>query len=61
MTNLNHGILNKMPVLLPPPSEQHRIVAKIDQLMYLCDSLDQQVDAATGKQTELLNALMAGV
>jgi len=41
--------------------EQHRIVARIDQLMALCDTLDQQIDAATGKQTELLNAVMAAV
>jgi type I restriction enzyme, S subunit len=46
---------------LPPLSEQHRIVAKIDQLMTLCDSLDQQIDAATAKQAELLNAVMAQV
>ncbi|WP_027369201.1 restriction endonuclease subunit S [Desulfocurvibacter africanus] len=48
-------------VPLPPLPEQHRIVAKIDQLMALCDSLDQQIDAATSKQTELLNAVMAQV
>jgi type I restriction enzyme S subunit len=43
----------------PPLPEQHRIVARIDQLMALCDALDQQMDAANGKQTELLGALMA--
>jgi type I restriction enzyme S subunit len=54
---------NFMRFLLPLPSltEQHRIVARIDQLMTLCDTLDQQIDAATGKQTEILNALMAQV
>lgn len=46
---------------LPPLPEQHRIVACIDQLMALCDTLDQQIDAASGKQTELLNAVMAQV
>jgi type I restriction enzyme S subunit len=46
---------------LPPLPEQHRIVARIDQLMALCDTLDQQIDAATGKQTEILNAVMAQV
>ena len=59
MTNLNHGILNKMPVPLPPLTEQHRIVAKIDQLMALCDELEKQIDTATRKQTALLNAVMA--
>jgi type I restriction enzyme S subunit len=54
---------NFMRFLLPLPSltEQHRIVARIDQLMTLCDTLDQQIDAATGKQAEILNALMAQV
>jgi len=46
---------------LPPLSEQHRIVAKIDQLMALCDALDKQIDAAKGTQTALLNAVMAQV
>jgi type I restriction enzyme S subunit len=46
---------------LPPLPEQHRIVAKIDQLMALCDTLERQIDAATGKRTELLNAVMTQV
>lgn len=46
---------------LPPLPEQRRIVAKIDQLMVLCDKLEQQIDAATGKQTDLLNAVVAQV
>lgn len=29
--------------------------------MALCDNLDQQIDAATGKQTELLGAVMTQV
>jgi type I restriction enzyme S subunit len=44
---------------LPPLPEQQRIAARIDQLMALCDTLDQQIDAATHKQTELLSAVMA--
>lgn len=46
---------------LPPLPEQHHIVARFDQLMALCDTLEQQIDTATGKQTELLNAVMAAV
>jgi type I restriction enzyme S subunit len=41
--------------------EQHRIVAKIDSLMSLCDALEQQIDAATRQQTALLDAVMAQV
>ena len=43
----------------PPFPEQRRIVARIDQLMALCDQLDQHIYAVTGTQTELLNAVMA--
>ncbi|WP_177419543.1 restriction endonuclease subunit S [endosymbiont of Lamellibrachia barhami] len=43
MTNLNHGILNKMPVAVPPVAEQHRIVAKVDGLMALCVQLEASI------------------
>ncbi|MBV4396749.1 restriction endonuclease subunit S [Advenella alkanexedens] len=56
--NINLEIINELVFPLPPSSEQHRIVAKVDQLMDLCDSLDQQIDAVTSKQAELLNALI---
>jgi type I restriction enzyme S subunit len=57
-------IINKqkwsfIPVPVPPLPEQHRIVARIDQLMVLCDTMEQQINAATSKQTEVLNAMMA--
>ena len=45
-------------IAIPPLAEQHRIVAKIDQLMTLCDNLEKQIDIASSKQTNLLNALM---
>jgi type I restriction enzyme S subunit len=59
--NLNVGKIKETLIPLPPTSEQHRIVAKIDQLMDLCDELEQRIDDATGKRTELLNAVMAQV
>ena len=55
------GDVGEMIIPLPPLPEQHRIVAKIDQLMALCDALQQQIDAAAIKQTELLRAVMAQV
>jgi type I restriction enzyme S subunit len=46
---------------LPPLPEQRRIVARIDQLMVLCDALEQKISDATDNQTELLHAVMAQV
>jgi type I restriction enzyme S subunit len=44
---------------LPPIAEQHRIVAKVDELMALCDRLEKSL--ATGEDTRrrLLDALLA--
>ncbi|QIB65603.1 restriction endonuclease subunit S [Kineobactrum salinum] len=56
--HLRVGGVETLLVPLPPLSEQNRIVAKIEQLMALCDTLETQIDSATSKQTELLNALI---
>lgn len=42
---LNVGLIEQTPIPLPPIAEQHRIVAKVDELMALCDRLeDAQAD-----------------
>ncbi|BAU67096.1 similar to type I site-specific deoxyribonuclease [Stanieria sp. NIES-3757] len=53
--------LRKMPVSLPPLPEQHRIVAKVDRLMALCDQLEAQLTKQTEKQTALLNEVIAAI
>ncbi len=42
MNNLNHSILRRMPVPLPPLSEQKRIVARLEELLPLCDMLAEK-------------------
>lgn len=59
--NFNGTKLSLCLIPLPPLPEQHRIVARIEQLMALCDTLDQKINDATDKQTELLRAVMAQV
>ena len=39
MSNLNHKILSNMPVPLPPLAEQRRIVAKLKEILPLCERL----------------------
>lgn len=58
MVNLNHGILLKMPIAVPPLAEQHRIVAKVDELMALCDRLEAQQADAESAHAQLVQALL---
>jgi type I restriction enzyme S subunit len=47
----------KIPV--PPLAEQHRIVAKVDELMALCDALEAESAAAMAAHQALVEALLA--
>ena len=58
MSNLNHSILKKMPVLLPPSSEQHRIIDKVDKLMALCDTLKTRLSEAQTTQLHLADVMV---
>jgi type I restriction enzyme S subunit len=44
---------------IAPLAEQHRIVAKVDQLSLLCDRLEASLDAASTTRHRLLDALLA--
>lgn len=43
---------------LPPLAEQHRIVAKVDALMALCDRLEAALTTADTTRARLLEALL---
>jgi type I restriction enzyme S subunit len=45
-------------VPLPPPNEQHRIVAKVDELMALCDALKARLADARTTQIHLADAIV---
>ena len=59
--NINSKEIANLLLPLPPFPEQRCIVAKIDQLMALCDNLEKQIDNANSKQTNLLNAVMTKI
>jgi type I restriction enzyme S subunit len=48
-----------MHIALPPLAEQHRIVAKVDELMALCDQLETSLTSADETRRKLLDALLA--
>ena len=57
-TGVKSSRLKEIPVPLPPLAEQHRIVAKVDELMALCNQLEaQQADAETA-HSRLVRALL---
>jgi len=43
---------------IPPLAEQHRIVAKVDELMALCDRLEEQLPTAQTESRRLLEAVL---
>ena len=59
--NISMADIQCFLVPLPPLTEQKRIVAKIDELMALCDKLEKQIEQATAKQTALFDAVLAKV
>ncbi|MEZ9652796.1 restriction endonuclease subunit S [Vibrio lentus] len=50
--------LKKMVIPIPPLKEQHRIVAKLDELMTLCDQLEQQTEASIEAHQVLVTTLL---
>ena len=46
------------PFPLPPLAEQHRIVAKVDELMALCDQLEAQLTTTQTDSRRLLEAVL---
>jgi type I restriction enzyme S subunit len=57
--SLSVGKIRKIEIPLPPLAEQHRIVAKVDELMALCDQLEQQLNQADQQRRRLLEAVLA--
>ena len=57
-TNLKKVQVVSCPIALPPINEQHRIVAKVDELMDLCDALEAQTENSIAAHQTLVEVLL---
>lgn len=56
--NVNGTILRSMRIPVPPAAEQHRIVAKVDELMAICERLKADLGTARQRQATLAETLI---
>jgi type I restriction enzyme, S subunit len=58
MPKISQGVLLNAPIPLPPRAEQHRIIAKVDELMALCDVLEAQLATTAANRSKLLKSTL---
>ena len=58
LQHITKGKLEKLVVTLPPFAEQKRIIAKVDQLMHLCDELETQLNQSKKDSEMLMQAVL---
>ncbi len=56
--NISREKIINTVIALPSNAEQHRIVAKVDELMALCDQLEQQTEASIEAHQVLVTTLL---
>lgn len=56
--SLSMGTIRDIDVPLPPLSEQHRIVAKLDELMGYCDELEASIKESQQQNEQLLQQVL---
>jgi type I restriction enzyme S subunit len=59
LRHITKGKLEQIQLPLPPLAEQKRIVAKVDELMALCDALEAQQKEREAKRSALAKAALA--
>jgi type I restriction enzyme S subunit len=58
MKNVSRSVIYALAIPFPPFSEQRRIVAKVDELMTLCDQLEAQLTTNQTENRHLLDAIL---
>jgi type I restriction enzyme S subunit len=58
INQITQGNLRSTLAPIPPLAEQHRIVAKVDELMKLCDELENRITTTSTTRRQLLEAAL---
>jgi len=58
MKNISRAAIYALLIPFPPLAEQHRIVAKVDELMALCDQLEAQLATTEADSRRLLETVL---
>ena len=58
MPKINQATLVSLPIPLPPLSEQHRIVSRVDELMAICEQLEASLATGDATRGRLLDAFL---
>ncbi|MBI5540316.1 MAG: restriction endonuclease subunit S [Bacteroidia bacterium] len=58
ISNLSGKSLSSIPIPLPPLSEQHRIVQKLEQLMQTCNELEESIKQSALQNEKLLQQVL---
>ena len=53
------NVLRNTPIPIPPLDEQQRIVTKVDELMQLCDQLEQQQNLSSEAHDQLVDTFLS--
>jgi type I restriction enzyme S subunit len=61
IANISLGKLYNLELKIPPVREQGRIVAKVDELMSLCDQLEQQQESSIKAHETLVQTLLTAL
>src|SRR5262249_40917163 len=59
ITRVTLSVMAESLLPLPPLAEQHRIVARVDQLMTLVDQLETQLAASRATGAKLVDAIVS--
>lgn len=61
MSHINRGPFLSKPIGLPPLAEQSRIVARIEELMRLCDALESKGQLEAAQHAQLVQTLLGAL